>query len=70
MAREIFEETGLDTEEITPLNLGSIYNWEDEVYEEHNFITFVKHGNIVLNEEHSKHKWLDIDNFIKKNKMG
>ncbi len=66
VAREIFEETGLDIEEIIPLNWGSIYNWWDDVCEEHNFMAFVKPGDIVLNEEHSKHEWLDFDNFIEK----
>lgn len=66
VVREILEETGLDVEEIMPLNWGSIYNWSDDVCEEHNFITFVKPGDIILNEEHSRHEWLDVDDFIEK----
>lgn len=66
VAREISEETGLTTEEIVPLNWGSIYNWDDDLCEEHNFISFVKPGDVLLNEEHSKYQWLDIDDFIEK----
>ncbi len=68
--REILEETGLNIEEIIPLNWGSIYNWGGDVCEEHNFITFVKPGEIILNEEHSKYEWLEIDDFIEKIKWG
>lgn len=64
VAREILEETGLVTEDIIPLNWGSIYNWEDDICEEHNFISFVKPGEITLNEEHSKYDWLDITEFV------
>lgn len=66
VAREILEETGLITEEIIPLNWGSIYNWGDEICEEHNFISFVNSGDILLNEEHSKYEWLNLDEFINK----
>jgi len=65
VAREMLEETGLDVEEIFPLNWGSIYNWKDNVCEEHNFISFIKPGKVALNEEHSEYKWLDLDDFIK-----
>jgi len=66
VAREILEETGLVVDEIIPLNWGSIYNWWDELCEEQNFVTFVKPGKVVLNEEHSKYEWLNLDEFIKK----
>ncbi len=66
VVREILEETGLDTEEIISLNWGSVYEWWDELCEEHNFITFVKPGKITLNEEHSKYEWLNIDEFIER----
>lgn len=66
VAREILEETGLAVDEIIPLNWGSIYNLWDEPCEELNFISFVKPGEIILNEEHSKFDWLDIDEFIER----
>ncbi len=62
--REIKEETNLEVAEIFPLNWGSIYSWKGDVCEEHNFVSFVKEGEIILNEEHLMYKWFDIDNFI------
>lgn len=64
VSREVMEETGLIIKEIFPLNWGSIYNWMDEVCEEHNFVSFVNSRNVTLNEEHSKYEWMDIDKFI------
>lgn len=66
VAREIKEETKLDVQDILDLNWGSIYNWKNDVCEEHNFISFVKPGKIILNEEHSKYEWLNIEEFIKR----
>ena len=68
--REVKEETGLAVEEIFPLNWGSVYNWRDEVCEEHNFVSFVNSKKVILNEEHSKYEWLDIDKFIEIIKWG
>ena len=65
VSREVMEETGLIVEKIFPLNWGSVYNWGDEVCEEHNFVSFVNSKDVILNEEHSKYKWLDINKFIK-----
>lgn len=62
--REVIEETGLVAMDIFPLNWGSVYKWDKEICEEHNFIVFVKSEEITLNEEHSRYKWLDIDKFI------
>ncbi|MBU0930021.1 MAG: NUDIX domain-containing protein [Nanoarchaeota archaeon] len=64
VVREIKEETGLVVKDIFPLNFGSIYEWGKDICEEHNFISFVKPGNIILNEEHSRYKWLNMDEFI------
>lgn len=64
--REVLEETRLEIEEIIQLNWGSIYEWRGELCEEQNFISFVKSKEIILNEEHSKYEWLDLDEFIKK----
>ncbi len=66
VAREVLEETRLNIEEINPLNWGSVYEWRGELCEEQNFIAFVKSGEVILNEEHSKYKWLNLDDFIKK----
>jgi 8-oxo-dGTP diphosphatase len=62
--REIKEETDLLVKEIFPLNWGSIYNWNDKICKEYNFVSFVNSRKVTLNEEHSKYKWLDIDKFI------
>ena len=70
VSREVMEETGLVVEEIFPLNWGSVYNWRDEVCEEHNFVSFVNSKKVILNEEHSKYEWLDIDKFIEIIKWG
>lgn len=64
VSREVIEETGLGVNEIFPLNWGSVYTWRDEVCEEHNFISFVNSKDVILNEEHSKYEWLNIDKFI------
>ena len=61
--REIKEETGLDVNEIFPLNWRSIYSWNNNDYEEENFIVFVNKGAVKLNEEHTEFKWLNIKNF-------
>jgi len=70
IVREILEETGLNTEEIIPLNWGSVYEWNyngiKTVYEEHNFLSFVKSMKVILNEEHSKYDWLNLDEFIER----
>ncbi len=63
--REIKEETNLDVLELSFLNWGSIYNWGMDACEEQNFFSLVKHGKIILNEEHSEFKWLELDEFIK-----
>ena len=65
VSREVMEETGLSVGEVFPLNCGSIYVWDDKVYEEHNFVSFVHSKHVVLNEEHSKYEWLNINKFIK-----
>jgi 8-oxo-dGTP pyrophosphatase MutT (NUDIX family) len=63
--REVKEETGLVVKEVSALNWGSIYNWRGDICKEYNFVSFIKQPRkIILNKEHSKYKWLDIDNFI------
>ncbi|OIO43297.1 hypothetical protein CO155_02295 [Candidatus Pacearchaeota archaeon CG_4_9_14_3_um_filter_35_19] len=64
VSREVMEETGLMVEEIFSLNWGSVYNWDNKICEEHNFVSFVNSKKVTLNEEHSKYEWLDIDKFI------
>ncbi len=69
--REVKEETGLLVKEILALNWGSIYNWRGNICKEYNFVSFVEQPReIILNEEHSKYRWLDLDNFIKIIKWG
>ena len=63
--REVKEETNLPIKEIFPLNCGSIYPWNNETCKEINYLSFVDaNNNIILNEEHSKYKWLNLDGFI------
>lgn len=68
VAREVLEETGLEAIEILPLNWGSTYKWKGEECLEMNYLVFVKTGKITLNEEHSKHEWLDIKEFVERTK--
>ncbi|HLC78206.1 MAG TPA: NUDIX domain-containing protein [Candidatus Nanoarchaeia archaeon] len=70
VTREIKEETGLESEEILFLNWGSIYDWKNKICRELNFITFVKKGKIVLNEEHVQYEWLNLKDFVNKIKWG
>ena len=60
VAREVLEETGLETEDIIPLNWGSVYEWDykgvKNICEEINFLSFVKSGGVTLNEEHSQYE--------------
>lgn len=62
--RELKEETGLESNKIVDLNWGSEYEWNGEKCEEKNFIAFVNSGDIVLNEEHDKYEWLELDEFV------
>lgn len=66
VTREVLEETGLDVEETILLNWGSVYEWRGELCEEQNFIAFAKSEEVILNEEHSKYEWLNLNEFIKK----
>ena len=63
--REILEETGLKTAKIIDLRWGSVYNWKNEVCEEHNFLAFVDEQKIIRNEEHDAFGWLSLDDFVK-----
>lgn len=64
--REVKEETNLDVVELLDLNWGSIYKWHDDICEENNFLGFVNSQDVVLNEEHDKFEWLDMDEFIQR----
>ena len=64
--REVKEETNLDVSEIFYLKWGSVYSWGGKDHSENNFLTFVKQGEVVLNEEHVDSEWLNLDNFIEK----
>ena len=66
VAREIKEETNLDTKEVFDLNWGSIYRWFNREHEERNFIAFVKNiSNLKLDmKEVVDYRWLNLDEFI------
>jgi|SRR3989344_2012300 len=64
--REILKETGLVTEKIISLNWGSIYNWNNNICEELNYLAFVKSGKMKLNGEHKKYEWLSFTEFLSK----
>ena len=64
--REVKEETNLEVFEIFYLKWGSVYSWGGKDHSENNFLTFVKQGEVVLNEEHVDSEWLNLDNFIEK----
>lgn len=64
--REVKEETNLEVFEIFYLKWGSFYSWGGKDHSENNFLTFVKKGEVVLNEEHVDSEWLNLDNFIEK----
>jgi 8-oxo-dGTP pyrophosphatase MutT (NUDIX family) len=64
--REVIEETGLDVKEIFDLNWDSVYEWENEICKEHNFLSFAEQEEIILNEEHSNFEWLNLDEFVEK----
>lgn len=64
--REVKEETNLDVSEIFYLKWGSVYSWGGKDHSENNFLSFVKKGKVILNEEHVDSEWLNLDDFIKK----
>jgi len=64
--REIKEETNLDVEDILYLNWIYKYIGNNEECIEYAYISFVKSGNVALNEENIDYKWCDLDEYIKK----
>lgn len=64
--REVKEETNLRVSEIFDLKWRSIYSWGGKDHSENNFLSFVKKGKVILNEEHIDSEWLNLDDFIKK----
>jgi len=63
--RELREETGLIASRILSLNWGSVYLWRGEEFKEMNFLSFVNEDKVILNEEYSNYKWVDLEEFIK-----
>lgn len=64
--REIKEETNLDVINTKYLNINYKYISRKGIEcTEFVFISLVKNGNIILNEENIGYKWLNIDDFIK-----
>lgn len=68
--REVTEETDLEIFEILDLKWSSIYSWGGKDYSENNFLSFVKKGKVILNEEHIDFEWLNLEDFIKKINWG
>jgi len=62
--REIKEEINLNTEKVIDLNQSSTYEWNGEQCKEENFLSFVKQGEISLNEENVEYRWLDLEDFV------
>lgn len=63
--REVKEETNLDVIDTMYLNINYKYlNRRNIECIEYAYISFVKEGNIILNEESIGYKWLDINTFI------
>jgi len=68
--REVKEETNLGVSEIFYLKWGSVYSWGGKDHSENNFLSFVKKGKVILNEEHVNSEWLNLNDFIKKINWG
>lgn len=62
--REVFEETGLETEKIINLNTTYEYISLGDECVERCFITYVLDGKVNLNEESIDYKWCSLDEFI------
>ncbi len=64
--REVKEETNLDMIEILNLNWSSIYEWNNELCREINFLGFAEDPEDIRldQEEVIEHKWLNLDEFI------
>ncbi len=64
--REIKEETNLDVIDTKYLNINYKYTSRRGIEcTEYVFISLVKDGNIILNEESIEYKWLSINDYIK-----
>lgn len=64
--REVKEETNLDVIDTMYLNIIFKYlNRQGIECLEYVYISFIKDGSIILNEENIGYKWLDIGEFIK-----
>ena len=63
--REVKEETNLDVIEVNYLNKIFHYKSLGKNCEEYVYLSKVKTGNVILNEESIDFKWCDFDEFIK-----
>ena len=64
--REVKEETNLDVINTNYLNINYKYISRKGIEcTEYVFMSLVKDGNIILNEENIGYKWVNIDDFIK-----
>lgn len=64
--REVMEETNLNVIESKYLNVVCNYKKNNNNCREYFYISFVKNGNIILNEEWIDYKWLTLNEFINK----
>ena len=64
--REVMEETNLNVIESKYLNVLCNYKKNTNDCREYFYISFVKNGNIRLNEEWTDYKWLTLNEFINK----
>lgn len=63
--REIKEETNLDTYKILDMDWSFEYESLGKKCIEFVFISFVEDNDIILNEENTNYKWLDLNDFIR-----
>lgn len=62
--REIKEETDLDVKETIYLNCIYRYNHNNIDCIEYAYISFIKDGTVILNEENVDYRWCDLNDFI------
>ena len=62
--REVKEETDLDVEEINDLDWTFEYDSLGVHCIEHVYVSRVKDGDIILNEENIDYKWCELDEYV------
>ena len=64
VVREVKEETDLDVEEMNDLDWILEYDSLGVHCIEHVYVSRVKDGDIILNEENIDYKWCDLDEYV------